>query len=211
MSPTAWTWRNTVLHYYNDYSAIPVLRFKKLDLDCAARLPRPAPENSEPFTYRETDLLIDLQKRPPTEAKKNVVSIICARDAHQWFRRPGHMPVVGQYLAQRGLRDMDGEQAPRRLAPGVERRPERCRRRRQHPSTLTHSPPPAPSAPRQNAGRNSTRCCDGIAYEKPGDVLLMVENYVGPETFRQGVHAYLSAHTFNSNATAEDFCGRRPR
>jgi aminopeptidase N/puromycin-sensitive aminopeptidase len=45
---------------------------------------------------------------------------------------------------------------------------------------------------------------DGIAYGKAGDVLLMVENYVGPETFRQGVRAYLSAHLY-SNATAEDF------
>jgi hypothetical protein len=31
-----------------------------------------------------------------------------------------------------------------------------------------------------------------------------VENYLGPETFRKGVHAYLSAHEYG-NATAEDF------
>ena len=45
---------------------------------------------------------------------------------------------------------------------------------------------------------------DGIAYDKAGDVLLTVENYLGEETFRQGVHAYLSAHLY-ANATAEDF------
>jgi aminopeptidase N/puromycin-sensitive aminopeptidase len=32
----------------------------------------------------------------------------------------------------------------------------------------------------------------------------MVENYLGPETFRKGVQAYLAAHLY-SNATAEDF------
>ena len=32
----------------------------------------------------------------------------------------------------------------------------------------------------------------------------MVENYLGEETFRKGVHAYLSAHEYG-NATAEDF------
>jgi aminopeptidase N/puromycin-sensitive aminopeptidase len=45
---------------------------------------------------------------------------------------------------------------------------------------------------------------DGIAYGKASDVLLTVENYLGPETFRKGVHDYLWAHRY-SNATAEDF------
>jgi aminopeptidase N/puromycin-sensitive aminopeptidase len=47
---------------------------------------------------------------------------------------------------------------------------------------------------------------DGIAYGKAGAVLLTVENYLGPETFRKGVHAYLTAHAYG-NATAEDFWG----
>jgi aminopeptidase N/puromycin-sensitive aminopeptidase len=45
---------------------------------------------------------------------------------------------------------------------------------------------------------------DGIAYGKAGAVLNMVENYLGEETFRQGVHNYLAAHLY-ANATAEDF------
>ena len=45
---------------------------------------------------------------------------------------------------------------------------------------------------------------DGISYGKASDVLLTVENYLGAETFRQGVHDYLSAHLYG-NATAEDF------
>ncbi len=45
---------------------------------------------------------------------------------------------------------------------------------------------------------------DGIAYGKASDVLLTVENYLGAETFRKGVHAYLSAHEYG-NATAQDF------
>ena len=40
--------------------------------------------------------------------------------------------------------------------------------------------------------------------EKRGAVLGMVENYLGEETFRQGVHNYLQAHLY-ANATAEDF------
>jgi aminopeptidase N/puromycin-sensitive aminopeptidase len=47
---------------------------------------------------------------------------------------------------------------------------------------------------------------DGIAYGKAGAVLGMVENYLGAETFRLGVHNYLAAHIYG-NATAEDFWG----
>ena len=45
---------------------------------------------------------------------------------------------------------------------------------------------------------------DGISYGKGGAVLGMVENYLGEEVFRQGVHNYLQAHLYG-NATAEDF------
>ncbi len=44
---------------------------------------------------------------------------------------------------------------------------------------------------------------DGIAYEKGAAVLRMVENYVGPETFRNGINAYLQAHAYKS-AASED-------
>jgi aminopeptidase N len=45
---------------------------------------------------------------------------------------------------------------------------------------------------------------DDIAYNKAAAVLRMVEGYVGPETFRKGVNAYLSKYAY-SNATSEDF------
>src|SRR5580692_5997146 len=45
---------------------------------------------------------------------------------------------------------------------------------------------------------------DAIAYGKASHILLTIENYVGPETFRQGVHNYLASHLYG-NATAEDF------
>jgi aminopeptidase N len=45
---------------------------------------------------------------------------------------------------------------------------------------------------------------DGIAYNKAGAVLQMVEGYVGEETFRKGVNSYVSKHAY-ANATSEDF------
>jgi aminopeptidase N/puromycin-sensitive aminopeptidase len=45
---------------------------------------------------------------------------------------------------------------------------------------------------------------DGIAYGKTAAVLRMLEAYLGPESFRQGVDAYLKKHEY-ANATATDF------
>jgi aminopeptidase N len=45
---------------------------------------------------------------------------------------------------------------------------------------------------------------DGIAYGKTAAVLRMLEGYLGPETFRAGVSAYLKRYAFG-NSTADDF------
>jgi len=45
---------------------------------------------------------------------------------------------------------------------------------------------------------------DGIAYGKAAAVLRMLESYLGEETFRAGVNAYLQKHEY-ANATADDF------
>jgi aminopeptidase N len=45
---------------------------------------------------------------------------------------------------------------------------------------------------------------DVIAYEKGAAVLRMIESYVGPETFRAGINAYLQAHAY-ANVKSEDF------
>ncbi len=42
-----------------------------------------------------------------------------------------------------------------------------------------------------------------ITYDKGQAVLRMIEAYLGPDTFRKGVRAYLKAHTY-SNATSAD-------
>jgi alanyl aminopeptidase len=45
---------------------------------------------------------------------------------------------------------------------------------------------------------------DGITYQKGAAVIGMFENWIGPESFQKGVHAYLQQHAYKS-ATAGDF------
>jgi aminopeptidase N len=51
---------------------------------------------------------------------------------------------------------------------------------------------------------------DGIAYGKAASVLRMLEAYLGEETFRAGVNAYLQQHQY-ANATADDFWSAQAR
>src|SRR6202007_2111528 len=51
---------------------------------------------------------------------------------------------------------------------------------------------------------------DGIAYGKAGSVLRMIEAYLGEETFRAGVNAYVQKHQY-ANATAVDFWGAQAK
>src|SRR5262249_5760060 len=45
---------------------------------------------------------------------------------------------------------------------------------------------------------------DAITYQKGAAVLRMIESYVGADTFRQGVNAYIQEHGY-ANATSENF------
>jgi aminopeptidase N len=190
-----------VLHYYNSYFGIPY-PLKKLDLIALPDFEAGAMENFGAITYRETDLLID-PKTASINAKMGVASVIAHEMAHQWFGDLVTMQWWDNIWLNEGF------------ATWMENKPVEA----MHPEwnvdqavvsgmdgTLNLDAQPTTRAIRARADTPAEieQMFDGISYGKASDVLLSVENYVGPETFRQGVHNYLSAHLYG-NATAEDF------
>jgi len=190
-----------VLHYYNNYFGIPY-PLKKLDLIGLPDFEAGAMENFGAITYRETALLID--PRTASEGAKTQVALVIAHEmAHQWF---GDL-VTMQWWDNLWLNEG--------FATWMENKPVEA----MHPEwnidqsvisgldgTLNIDAQPTTRAIRARADtpEEIEQMFDGISYGKASDVLLTVENYVGSETFRRGVHAYLSAHLYG-NATAEDF------
>src|ERR1017187_1437815 len=190
-----------VLHYYNSYFGIPY-PLKKLDLIGLPDFEAGAMENFGAITYRETALLLD-PKTASVGAKKEVALVIAHEMAHQWF---GDL-VTMQWWDNLWLNEG--------FATWMENKPVAA----MHPEwnidqsviagvddSLNLDGQPTTRAIRAKADTPDqiNQMFDGIAYGKAGDVLLTVENYLGPETFRKGVHAYLAAHLY-ANATAEDF------
>lgn len=190
-----------VLHYYNDYFGIPY-PLKKLDLIGLPDFEAGAMENFGAITYRETDLLID-PKTATDGAKRNVALVIAHEMAHQWFGDLVTMHWWDNLWLNEGF------------ATWMENNPVAA----MHPDwnidqvvanneddTLDLDAQPTTRAIRAKADTPDeiNQMFDGIAYGKASDVLLTVENYLGPAIFRKGVHDYLAAHQYG-NATAEDF------
>ncbi len=190
-----------VLHYFNQYFGIPY-PLKKLDLIAVPDFEAGAMENFGAITYRETDLLID-EKTASIDAKKQVALVIAHEVAHQWFGDLVTMQWWDNIWLNEGFATwMENKPSRRCIRSGPSIRMSRL----VLDGTLNVDAQPTTRAIRAKAETPDeiNQMFDGIAYGKAGDVLLTVENYVGEETFRSGVHNYLVAHLY-SNATAEDF------
>ncbi|WP_348269907.1 M1 family metallopeptidase [Edaphobacter paludis] len=190
-----------ILHYYDTYFGIKY-PMPKLDMVALPDFEAGAMENFGCITYRETDLLID-SKTASIPEKKNVAAVVAHEMAHQWF---GDM-VTMQWWNNIWLNE--GFATWMEHKPLAQWHPEwNILQDQAHEldATLNYDSLATTRTIRATADTPAqiNEMFDGIAYGKAGAVLNMVENYVGEETFRQGVHNYLAAHLY-ANATAEDF------
>ncbi|MBS1800671.1 MAG: M1 family metallopeptidase [Acidobacteria bacterium] len=190
-----------ILPYYNKYFGIKY-PMPKLDMVALPDFEAGAMENFGCITYRETDLLVDA-KTGAIPAKKRVAVVVAHEMAHQWF---GDM-VTMQWWDNLWLNE--GFASWMETKPVAKWKPEWNFPQddaRDLDATLNLDSQPTTRTIRARAETPDeiNEMFDGIAYGKAGAVLGMVENYLGEEVFRQGVHNYLAAHLY-ANATAEDF------
>jgi aminopeptidase N len=190
-----------ILTFYNRYFAIKY-PYGKLDVLAVPDFAAGAMENTAAIFYRETDLLVDAQAASLT-ARKRIGSVLAHEMAHQWFgdlvtmkwwddiwlnegfatwmanrplaaMRPDWNIPVDEALENQTALNLDGLKSTRPVHAAVET-----------PAEIDEA-------------------FDAIAYEKGASVLRMIENYLGPDTFRRGINAYLQAHAYG-NATSQDF------
>ena len=190
-----------VLHYYNTYFGIPY-PLKKLDLIGLPDFEAGAMENFGAITYRETALLID-SKTASVDSKKGVASVIAHEMAHQWFGDLVTMQWWNNIWLNEGFATWMSNKPIAAMHPEWNFDQDVIADK---DGTLNLDAQPTTRAIKAKADTREEieQMFDGISYGKASDVLLTVENYLGEETFRKGVHAYLAAHLYG-NATAEDF------
>ncbi len=190
-----------ILHYYDTYFGIKY-PMPKLDMIALPDFEAGAMENFGAITYRETDLLVD-SAHASVDSERNVALVVAHEMAHQWF---GDM-VTMQWWDNLWLNE--GFATWMENKPLEAWKPEWNQTQEVAAGTQGTLDLDAQRVTRTIRAKADTpdeinEMFDGISYGKAGAVLLMVENYVGEEMFRQGVHNYLAAHLYG-NATAEDF------
>jgi len=161
-----------------------------------------AMENTGFITYREVLLLLD-DKQASVNAKKNVSIVIAHEMAHQWF---------GDLVTMQWWDDIWLNEG---FATWMESKPVQAWKPEWHldlddvqdttqslnTDSLANTRPIRQGA---NTPAEIQELFDGIAYGKTAAVLRMLVSYIGHETFRAGVNAYLKKHAY-ANATASDF------
>ena len=201
LTPWALDVAKFALHYYDRYFGIH-FPLKKLDLIGIPDFEAGAMENFGAITFRETDLLLD-PKTASFRVERNAALAIVHEIAHQWFGDLVTMQWWDNVWLNEGFATWMENKCVAAMHPEWDI-PQFVAADEQRTLDIDAQPTTRAIRARADTPEEIDQMFDSIAYDKASNVLLMVENYLGEETFRKGVHAYLAAHEYG-NATAEDF------
>jgi aminopeptidase N len=198
---------SNVLKYYDHYFGIKY-PYGKLDLIGLPDFSAGAMENTGCITFREVILLID-EKQGSVGLKKEIAGVIAHEMAHQWFGDLVTMKWWDDIWLNEGFATWMSSKPIKSWKPewnfNLDDVSETAGTLNVDSLANTRPIHQAADTPAQ-----IQELFDGIAYGKAAAVLRMLESYLGEETFRAGVNAYLQQHQY-ANATADDFWGAQAK
>jgi aminopeptidase N len=190
-----------VMKFYNGYFAIKY-PYGKLDVVAVPDFAAGAMENTAAIFYRETDLLADAASAS-LSTRKTIASVLAHEMAHQWFGDLVTMQWWDDIWLNEGFATWMANLPLAAWKPewniAVDEAIEN-----QQALGVDSLKSTRPVHARADTPAEIEEAFDAIAYQKGAAVLRMIEAYVGHDTFRQGVNAYLQAHAYG-NATSENF------
>ncbi len=189
------------LHFYDQYFGIKY-PYEKLDLVGLSDFSAGAMENTGCITFREVLLLMD-EKNTGLGLKKTVASVIAHEMAHQWFGDLVTMKWWDDKWLNEGFATWMSSKPVNAWQPdwnvNVDNVSDAVNSLDLDSLVNTH-----PIHQPQETQAEVIESDDAITYGKAAAVLRMLEAYLGPETFRTGVQAYLKKFSYQ-NAQAADF------
>jgi puromycin-sensitive aminopeptidase len=188
------------LRFFTEYFGIPYPG-DKVDMVAIPDFAAGAMENLGCITYRESLLLVD----PATAARaelERVADVICHEMAHMWF---GDLVTMkwwnGIWLNEAFATFMEvlavdayRPEWQRWVSFGVEREAAMA-------VDGLHATRPVEfpvGRPEEAEGM-----FDVLTYQKGGSVLRMLEQFIGPDVFREGIHDYLVTHSYANTETRD--------
>ena len=189
-----------IVGYYDKYFGIKY-PYGKLDLIGLPDFSAGAMENIGCITFRE--VLLQTDEKGSIDLKKTIASVTAHEIAHMWF---------GDLVTMKWWDDIwlnEGFATWMENKPVAKWKPEWNYDLDDVSGTggTLNVDSLANTRPIHQAAETPAQIqelFDGIAYGKAASVLRMLESYLGEETFRAGVNAYLQEHKY-ANSTADDF------
>jgi puromycin-sensitive aminopeptidase len=188
------------LAWYTEYFGIPYPA-SKLDLVDIPDFAQGAMENLGCVTFRETDLLCDLETTSIAELTR-IAEVIEHEIAHMWF---GDLVTMkwwnGIWLNEAFATFMS-------ICCLDDYRPEWQRwvsfgREKDYALMIDALHTTRPIEFPVRAPDEAEAMFDALTYLKGGNVLRMLEQYLGTERFREGVRRYLAAHQYGNTETTD--------
>ncbi|HEV3137065.1 MAG TPA: M1 family metallopeptidase, partial [Pirellulales bacterium] len=188
------------LSYFEDYYGHPYPG-DKLDLLAIPDFAAGAMENLGAITFRETALLVDEATATHAELER-VADVVAHENAHMWF---GDLVTMnwwnGLWLNEAFATFME-MLAVDAWKPAWDRwttfgvsRSAAFSVDGLHSTRPIEYPVAAP--------RDADAMFDVLTYEKGASVLRMLEQYLGPDVFREGVRGYLRRHAYRNTETTD--------
>ena len=188
------------LRFFTDYFGIPYPG-DKLDLVAIPDFAFGAMENLGCVTFRESALLVDPATASRVELER-VADVVCHEIAHMWF---GDLVTMkwwnGIWLNEAFATFMEvlavdafRPEWQRWVSFGVEREAAMA-------VDGLHATRPVEfpvGRPEEAQGM-----FDVLTYQKGGSVLRMLEQFIGPDVFREGIHDYLVTHAYANTETRD--------
>jgi puromycin-sensitive aminopeptidase len=190
-----------ILSFYDSYFTIPY-PYGKLDLLAVPDFAAGAMENTASMFFRESMLLADA-KTASAGVQEGIASTVAHEMAHQWFGDLVTMAWWNDIWLNEGFATWMANHPlaawkPEWNVPVDEEQED------QEALSLDALRSTRPVSAEVSTPAQIEASFDETIYVKGAAVLRMVESYVGPDVFRQGVNAYLREHAYG-NATSAEF------
>ncbi|MGA3020526.1 MAG: M1 family metallopeptidase [Candidatus Micrarchaeales archaeon] len=191
------------MKFYNSYFKIDY-PLPKLDLIAIPDFSAGAMENWGAITFRETRFLGD--NNSSLISKQGIAEIIAHEMAHQWFGDLVTMKWWDDLWLNESFATFMGYKTINELFPEWEMEKQLLSdAQKSINSALTADQLRAthPVSTKVNDPKEISSIFDSISYEKGSAILRMIEDYVGEDVFRSGLHSYLKRYSY-SNAVKDD-------
>ena len=190
-----------LLAYFNEYFGMS-FPLSKLDHLAIPDFAAGAMENWGAITYRETALLVD-PDHSSAITREVVAAIISHEMAHMWFGDLVTMAWWDDLWLNESFASWMGDKAVDVLHPEWEMWTQFLTHDTTNALSLDGLANSHPIEQEVNNPAEIGQLFDAISYSKGASILRMLEQYLSPDAFRDGLRIYLNRHKYNNARTRD--------